>query len=587
MTKRQKLIKEMIDLTYNSASSIRNYIMNDPVLDYIKVVINPPEIKKEETFLKFIMKRGEDFEKDIVGKIEKIVIDSGEKFVKVTNNKEDIMSVCKFEETVEHIKNKVAVIYQGTLHGNDNFKSYGSPDLIVRKDIVKLFIDNPIMPEREDTDYIIIDIKYSTLKFNSAKTGLLNDSKMAVYKSQVIIYNTLLGLVLGHSPEYCYLLGKGWKNNSSSSKDWKDKLGPIDVFGKDSSYQEKITNALVWLEKLKKNGKYWNTNPPSVPELYPNMCNKSGKDEYLVVKNEIAKEIEEITQIWNIGPSNREIAHMNGIYKLSDPNLTAEKLGLKQNSVKYNVIDKMLKLNQGKMGSSIVIPNIIKNNTDDWQNPSIIEFFLDFETINISNGNDHSSHDIFMAGLGVNIRTNGIVKWKYFNFRVPDLLGNYDEIIFNELYEKIEEIVNIVCIDMDIRIELQDVNIYHWGSIENTIISKIYDKYQDKYHWLTLNLVDLNRIFVSEPIIVKDVYNFGLKSVGNGFINNGLIESEGWSEKISNGLDAMITSFNAYKTEDNEHILEKMKDIIKYNEMDVRIMEKIIDYLRKNKTINI
>jgi predicted metalloprotease len=90
MTKRQKLIKEMIDLTYNSASSIRNYIMNDPVLDYIKVVINPPEIKKEETFLKFIMKRGEDFEKDIVGKIEKIVIDSGEKFVKVTNNKEDI-----------------------------------------------------------------------------------------------------------------------------------------------------------------------------------------------------------------------------------------------------------------------------------------------------------------------------------------------------------------------------------------------------------------------------------------------------------------------------------------------------------------
>jgi hypothetical protein len=515
---------------------------------------------------------------------------NNEKLVKITNNREEIKMCEKYEETVKCIEANIAIIYQGTLHGNENFKAYGAPDLIVRSDVIKLFIDNFEQTEDSADKYVIIDIKYSTMKLNAKSDGLLNAGRFPAYKSQIMVYNKLLGIVLGKIPDKCYILGKGWKQPSSgiSSDLWNDRLGVINADSSDNYYYDKIYKAHEWLTKLNKYGHEWTYDPPSVPELYPNMCNKTG--DYKGLKKKIAEEIGEITLLWNVGTNDREHAHAKGIYSIKDHDLSADILGISKKAKKYKVIDTMLKFNQEKLDSNDeVYPEIILNNTENWQKKKIVEFFLDFETINIpyeDNSNDFGTHAIFMIGLGMNIRTNGIVNWKYINICVPDIENNYDGFIFDQMYNIMQYTIDDINETLNLHLCVTDVNVYHWGSIENGIVNNMYNKYSEKYNWEPLTLVDMYKIFISEPIIIKDVYNYSLKTVVKGLIKHDLIEFEAWEEGIdgvSNGLDAMYESYKIYK--ENDDVENKLMKVGKYNEIDVRALDKIIEYMRNKKIL--
>ncbi len=559
--------------TYHSASSVHNFMMNDTLSDYLDL-LHPDDVDDPETFLTFIKNKGVEFEKKVIYEIKKIVENKNESFVQVSYCQDDIKNVSFYEETIRLIKNKTAVIYQGVLHGDADFRAYGSPDLIVRSDIVKLFIKN--FEGNPKDPYVTIDIKSCTLKFAVDNKTLYNEGRMPANKGQVMVYNVLLGMVTGHAPDYCYILGKGWvyPKDGSTNKTWNDRLGSIDFYGKDAKVQAQITKAHQWLDKLMANWKSWTLYPPSVPELYPNMCVNSDSPH----KIEIAKNLEEITQLWNIGTTHRNRAHDTNIYKLSDPKLSADILGIKVNSAYYPMIDTMIRFNQGKMfpGSIIYPPAIIT--TEEWQDPNVLEFFLDFETMP-GVITDHENSGIAMIGLGASVRIDGKNTWSYYNFRVPNFDENYDKFILDEMFKKMEELVADVNNKIGSGIELSDVSVFHWGSIEHTIIDNCSKKYQSK-DWPILNLTDLNKVFVNNKILVKGVYNFGLKSIGRGMIEHGIIGSPGWDPEVSNGLDAMLKMYNVYNMEKNinTHILP----IIKYNEMDVKIMEKIINYLREN-----
>ena len=134
---------------------------------------------------------------------------------------------------------------------------------------------------------------------------------------------------------------------------------------------------------MNKDGYTWKTSPiPSVPELYPNMCNNKVTGPIYKLKKEIAKEIEDITQLWYCGVKHREKAHNKGIYKLTDERLNTDILGLPKNSERTNTISKMIKFKQGLIGKNkSVIPKIIEDNSNDWQRPNVVEFFLDFELL--------------------------------------------------------------------------------------------------------------------------------------------------------------------------------------------------------------
>lgn len=586
-----KRFKQTFD-NYHAASSVHNFMLNDTFTDWINYSNNQSVSQSNNRFFNFITEQGNKFENRVI-----TLIKQQSSFIKIAESKEDIRDSSKYKETIKAMNNQIGIIYQGVLHGNDNFKAFGSPDMLIRSDVVDTLFDQKIdtVPKSNGKfNYIVIDIKFCTLKLRADGKFLLNEARMPANKAQVMIYNELLGIAQGYKPRYCYVLGRGWKytkkNEYFECNRFNERLGTIDTTDKDTVYNQKIKDAFKWLDDVKEKGSLWKYNPPSVPELYPNMssnCSNSAQ------KKKIAIEIDEITQMWNCGVKQRKLAHEKGIFKLSDPNLTSRIMGFPQGTKRTKIIDKMLKFNQGLIGKNKpVIPDYISSNPYDWQMDVRIEFFVDFECFSsmfddfsmIPNASGPGSKNseqgqmsiVFMTGLGISIKdSNGKIKWEYYNFMVPELTNEHEFEMFDQFYKKIEEKCK------EHRIKIENAKIYHWGNIEQSIISKLYIKYEDKHDWTNLCLIDFCKIFQDDAILIKGVYGFGLKSVGKGMIDHGLIKIASWEDNVEDGLDAMVQAYDIYNNpEENHEII--VKNLINYNHTDVRMIEKIINYLRKN-----
>jgi hypothetical protein len=92
-------------------------------------------------------------------------------------------------------------------------------------------------------------------------------------------------------------------------------------------------------------------------------------------------------------------------------------------------------------------------------------------------------------------------------------------------------------------------------------------------------------MFKKENIIVKGMYNFGLKSVGKAMSKHKMIETI-WDENISNGLDSMVIAVEIYQKCKEQKIninsVKEFQHIINYNEIDCKIMMDILLYIKKN-----
>ncbi len=599
--KKIKSVENQLD-EYHAASSVHNFILNDPIMDWIKYRKESHSWLSfglnQNKFFNFITEQGKKFENNVIAQIKTTLDSKDISVVTIANCKEDIKDNVKYRETIQAMNDQIGVIYQGVLHGDENFKAFGSPDLLIRSDVVDCLFDQKIddVPKKADGkfNYVVIDIKFCTLKLRADGKFLLNEARMPANKAQIMIYNELLKIAQNYKPRYCYVLGRGWKytkkNECFECGRFNERLGTIDVIDIDQTYNQKIKKAFQWLDSIRKEGSEWGWNPPSVAELYPNMHNKY--DNGNKQKKKIAVEIDEITQMWNCGIKQRELAHKKGIYKLSDPRLTTEVMGFPKGTNRTKTIDKMLKFNQGLIGqNSLVIPKYIDNNPYDWQTDIQVEFFIDFECFsnifddfsvlpNTSGpGADQDEMSmVFMAGLGVSVKTpDRKTKWEYYNFRVPELTNDHEYEMFDQFYKKIEE----KCKEHSVKIE--NAKIYHWGHIEQSIITKLYVKYENKHNWDNLCLIDFCRIFQDEAILIKGVYGFGLKSVGKGLIKHNLIDMSSWEDSVGDGLDAMVQAYNIYNNPEHNHETT-IENLIKYNYTDVRMIEKIISYLRKNHT---
>ena len=86
-------------------------------------------------------------------------------------------------------------------------------------------------------------------------------------------------------------------------------------------------------------------------------------------------------------------------------------------------------------------------------------------------------------------------------------------------------------------------------------------------------------IFKEEPIVVKDCFNFGLKSIAKAMKKHNMINIE-IESNCNSGMTAMIKAYECYKKENNPSSCEIMKDIGKYNEFDCKVLYEILNYLR-------
>ncbi len=580
-----------------SASSIRNYLLNDPLLDWLKYysinnINDVPIPKNNNNFIKknldksnilsfnnFIMEQGNLFEKNVFDKLKELNKNINISIVQVSFNNE-AQSYEKYIETINYMKNGVDIIYQGVLHDYKK-KLYGVPDLLIRSDkfytIFNQHIKYPNYKSKINYHYVVVDIKHSTLSLNCNKTYIKDINSIPAYKGQILIYNKILSEFLGYIPQYGFILSKKityTKNNICYiSNNFMENIAIIDYKGIDKHYNYITNRAIEWVRNMRTDGINWKLLPtPSVLELYPNM--KNDKDDgYRNIKMELAERIHEITNLWWCSYKKREIAHSKNIFNWMDKKFNAELIEIKDTKI-ATTLNNILKFNRNNKNIIRTI-DLVKNNNwnNNWNNNDKMEFYIDFETINSNIGQIDivDNNIIFMISIGWEINNS----WEYKTFMINKYSDDEELKMINNMWDFINNKM--------LELNKTDYIFIHWSNAEITF----YNNFLSKHPFNNLGQFksfDLYKLFLDNNIIVKGALNFSLKTIANAMYKNKLINTC-WDKNSScnNGLQAMFLAYNLYKN--NDYVDENnniMKEIIRYNIIDCQVMYEILSYLRNN-----
>lgn len=571
-----------LDKQWVAASRTRNAALNDHCLDYFKIYnINKlGDIPRKGIYKRVVRRNSRDnFTNHILTngiKFEdKIYYELCDKFndnvIKIGDSYQ-ADSYELFQLTFEEMRKGTPIIYQGILHNPDN-KTFGSCDLIVRSDWINKLIEIPVINNDIANEaakhlsgsyhYRVIDIKNTKLHFNADFQTIRNMYNVKPYKCQLLIYNYALAVLQGYYPSEAYILANGWKYQSKGKSLNNDcpfnRLGIVSYENKDKQYYQITEQAVLWYRDLLIS-EDWKYDPPSRHEIYPNMSNRYD-DGYHYLKSGLANKLGDITQLWNCGPKQRELAFENEIYSWRDSRCNAELLGFKGKTAK--ILDTILLCNRDP--SVNVYPLKIKNNLNNWKSKNNLELFVDFEIINEYLNNEEF---IFMIGLGWCVNQ----EWFYIDFTMNKLNKEEEYRVITEFIEKINLLKELYGED--------NPNIYHWNFTEKVAIEKAIKRHniEEELNWL-----DFLEVVREEPICVKGSLTFSLKDFAKAMFQLNLIQTVWENGEISNGLEAMYKAWKIYhktvKTPEDKLTMEMIK---KYNEIDCKVIYEIVNYLREN-----
>ena len=585
---------------YLSASKTANYLLDDPIIDWLE---NYYEKDKSISYNKELMyaffNKGFQFENLVIEELKKKFPSN---IVEINNDGWRGLNRHNFKKTIECIKEGIPIISQAVLYNDNNF-TYGISDLLIRSDFINRIFNNKILQNDEEKikgtllngnyHYIVIDIKWTTLHFCSKTNNIRKVGRVPAYKSQLAIYNCALGNIQGYFSNKTYILGKGWNRETTENKlviktysdDCFDTLGEIDYDGFDNIYIEKTINAIKWYNELMSNGKTWDLYNPSNSNMYPNMHNSDIV--WDKVKKEISDKIGEITKIFKVGIEQRRKLHHQKIFSIYDKNINSRLMGFKtenDGSDKETMITINDIIEVNTEPDLYISPEKIKNRMNNWHIKSPVDFYFDFETLNTMflkkymNIYDNKSISDFIFNIGIGWIEND--EWKFKSLYVDDItLENEEEMIdtfFNFITSK--------------SLELDPENkyyprLFHWTNAERKNLLNTDERHHNKWHnYLTetnIKFVDMYKVFTDKinKIVVKGAFNFKLKSIGNALYDLKKINIKWEDNNISNGQIAMLEAIKYYSDKETN---SEFENILKYNEIDCRMIFEIVNYLRLN-----
>lgn len=569
-------------LSWVSATDTRNYMIKDTLVDFLRERkrnnLSPPNICKQvkfqsTNFQSFLFRRGQDYETNIM----KYLHNTGLDFITISSM--ITPKTCKQAKTA--IKNGIPLLYSVPVQ-NHTKKTQGVIDILIRSDFLHVLTGiNPIPEENRLTPlkvpyYVVIDIKFSTLPLRADGTHLLNSGNYPAYKSQLYIYTQAIGEITGFTSSYAFILGRRYsyiqKGRSFSSLNCLDKLGMINYSGVDAGFKDQTEKAVSWVREVRKHHKTWSLSPPSRPELYPNMCVNSG--EYNQEKKEISERLGDITQLWYCGTAQRDYSFSQGIRSWRHPGCSSSSLGV--NGIRANTIDKIIKVNRDS--KEVVLPVKITSTLHDWRNQGVREAYVDFETfIDIFNTDDNlpeqpNSNMIFMIGVWYHEviphrgrdENQGSYTYKPFTVKSADLTEEnrimQEFSAFSQGFDKLwywhaEKAL--------------------WSSAEKRQIVKNWREGRGEIIYSLPNMYDLCELFRTEPIVVKNCFNFSLKNIAKAMHNHGLVKTV-LPQGCSSGVEACAQAWKAIRDGGS------LASVEEYNRFDVKILWEILTYLRNN-----
>ena len=568
-----------------SATHVHNYMIKDPLVDWLKNksrsgTRSTPVYSSNQGFTDFIMKKGIEFESELI----KYLTDTGQSIIKVS----DVITDDSCREAIELMKAGVPILHSVPVRNNYN-RTQGIIDLLVRSDHLQDLVDEPPLTPVEiatpaprlnsDHHYVVIDIKFSTLPLRSNSINLLNSGHYPAYKAQTLIYTQAIGRIQGYTPPYAFILGRRWKYTSKNvthqGLNCLSRLGKIDFGGVDREFIDRTKEALKWVRDVRQNGVSWITQPPSRPELYPNMCLDSGK--WNQEKHKIAEKIGEVTTVWNIGVKHRKLALEAGISSWRDSRCTSDVLGM--TGSRGEVVDKIMAINRQK--KDLFWPKKIDTNLYGWKDKSN-EIYVDFETLSdiFADFNElpiqKRTNMIFMIGVGWESDSG----WEYRNFICNAPTPEEEYRIMNDFMSFLRE-------KKEPRVHYWHAENRFWSSAENRQFDLACEAGDEdrKDHisddWQEPEWCDMYDLFRSEPIVIKGCFKFGLKEIAAAMRKHKMITTT-IESSCNSGMMAMVKAWECYRTTSAPASSGTMLDIARYNEFDCKVLWDILSYLREN-----
>lgn len=437
-----------------SASSTRNWVLNDPLLDWLNLYGERHGFQRDTDlsghdprtdFSTFLFRQGNAFETAVVAHLNTLV-----SVVTIAEGRDDIRDLRKAEETFAAMESGEAVIHQGVLRDADT-RTYGAPDLLMRSDkLQRLFPDMIASDEvqirapdlgSEPWHYRVIDIKFTTLDL-LADGQLDNAGSSPAYKAQLFIYNRALGRLQGYLPPQGYVLGRGWnqkvKGETRRGTTCMERLAPVAQdysFRSGGSLAEAVQIATNWILRVRREGSNWVVLPePSVDELRPNMSNEEDGP-WHAAKQHIGQELSELTLLWEVGVEKRRGANEAGVFRWTESACTPHNAGV-TGPKRAPTLQAILDVNRSNDGPPIR-PDRIHTAEEEWRHEPQLEFYVDFETVSDLNDDfslipeKNGQPLIFMIGVG-HIEQGA---WRYASFTVDEFTEACEAAIIDAWFE--------------------------------------------------------------------------------------------------------------------------------------------------------
>lgn len=628
-------IKKFVRNEWVSASKTRNYALNDTLVDWLdywydylfekenninrdlKILQYSHKNKStEHDFIKFIMNKGIQFEEFVIKLIKQKVNEY--EFVTICENINNNDNIIEYEnKTIIEIMKGTPIIYQAVLMNwsGELAYSYGLPDLLVRSDyLCKLMDLDPMEKQmknfpapnlKNNYHYVVVDIKFTTLKLCNDGKRIRNSGSIPAYKSQLYVYNHALGKIQGYEPSESYILGRKYKYESLgktySGNSCFARFGHIQYDKWDKNYVTESISAIKWIKTLRTKGKEWELLPkPSVPELYPNMSSISDT-KWNGFKMDYANKIGEITLLWNCGTKNRKIAHKNGIYNIHDPKCCSKKLGIYGKN-QSQILDDIITINKKeifKTNMDRILMKINKKINNLWMKQSKLQISIDFETINCVFDNfanlPHAQENKYLFMIGIAYKSNNNPT-EYKMFLISELSRDAE---FQMIYQFYHFLRNIT--DQYVGKNEPIPSLYHWGHIERSFFVKLCEELEKNIgsdiekdiFLMRIKLIwyDLLDCFKKNPITINGCFKFGLKEIVGRLFELGLIQTS-WknNSECVNGNTAMVMAQKAYQTSKQTGICITespiIREIMEYNKIDCIVIHDIIDLIWKKAIID-
>ncbi len=553
---------------YVSGTDVRNFMLNDTLVDWLKLYFKKDYKETETDFVKHILQKGNDFESKIINTINSMI-----KVVSVSS----IFSDENVLQTLKLMKEGIPLIHSAPIK-NEKLKLKGIADLLIRNDYLNQFVNYEYKHScNQPYHYVVLDIKWSTLKLTADQTHLVNSGNIPAYKGQINIYNKCLFEMQNYEPKIGLILGR---RSSCDSKDIKydspfEKVGIINFENKDNKYEHMTTQAINWIRKVRKEGNNWSVNPPSNSFLYPNMKIDSGQ--WNDIKNKIAREIGEISLIWYCGLKQRQHAFDKGIFTFKDERCSTDLLKMNSSSKRTELVSNILKINQQK---EIKLRSCIKNTSIPERSN---EMFVDFETFcDIHDFDDTDDNEEDFHRLNTIFLIGALYQDQYYSFIAKDLNINSEFEIMEQFVSFVNKCGNPTLWYWHAEAQLWDRSYQNHFDLKCFKMKNEKDFYktEEMADWNNLNWKDLKDVFISNQIVIQNCFSYKLKEIVECLSTHGFISSYILSE-CKNGKDASLLALNLYlKTDNVTHVSRVMKDIIKYNEFDVTSLFKILTFLR-------